>query len=58
MVDEIWVSRSNGCTEAAWAAPEALFPGGEPGIEITKSGESTITATKWEQRKPKQPLQI
>lgn len=46
MVDEIWVSQSNGYTEA-------LFPGGEPGIEITKSGESTITAMKWEQQKAK-----
>lgn len=53
MVDEIRVSQNNGCTEAAWTAPEVLFPGGEPDIEITKSGESTITAMKWEQQKAK-----
>lgn len=39
--------------ETAWTARGALFSGGGPGIGITESKESAITAMKQEQQKGK-----
>lgn len=50
MVSEVWAPRSNACPETAWTEHGALFPGGEPAVEITKSEESTSRVMKLEQQ--------